>query len=551
MRSLLLSFFLLLVLILDAQEVRVIVPEGTVVTGTAFQVQYVVSGAVQVEQVQAPAFTGFRLVSGPNLYEGRAADGAPVHNITFTLVPLQAGTLEVEALTLQLPSGSLRSGRALVRAVAPTRERFSAQSNYTDATLYAPAARTDLEALIRNNLFIRAATDRKSVRVGEPVVVSFTLYSRLQSESEVVKVPGFYGFSVVDLLPEGSAPPGIDTIGNRLFNSHLLRKVQLYPVQAGTVDIEPLQAATSITFLDSAHPGSKLRLERLLQSNPLRIDVAALPAPPAGFVDGVGNFLLQAIVGRKPDGLHELTLVISGKGNFIQLTPPVVAWPRGFEPFEPVVEEDLDPTSVPVSGRKIYRYAFAADSMGSFQIPPVQLTYFDPARAAYATTRTDSLRLDVGVAGARSDALPSMEADKKETGSWWWWLLLPLAGAAGWWVLQKQKPQKPVTKETTQAGEVPALAHLQQVRALDAGALSQPELCSALQRILSDWLRQCHGITSLAPDVWKEKLAPGQVQRLQHIFNACTQALYAGVRSETDKNGLKREAEALLEADDR
>jgi hypothetical protein len=44
--------------------------------------------------------------------------------------------------------------------------------------------------------------DRRTCFVGEPVVATFKLFSRLQSKSEIIKNPGFYGFSVNDMISQ-------------------------------------------------------------------------------------------------------------------------------------------------------------------------------------------------------------------------------------------------------------------------------------------------------------------------------------------------------------
>src|SRR5438876_1062709 len=53
---------------------------------------------------------------------------------------------------------------------------------------------------IRENLFLKLFVDKQNCFIGEPLVATFKLYSRLQSRSNVIKNPGFYGFSVYDMI---------------------------------------------------------------------------------------------------------------------------------------------------------------------------------------------------------------------------------------------------------------------------------------------------------------------------------------------------------------
>jgi hypothetical protein len=56
---------------------------------------------------------------------------------------------------------------------------------------------------INKNIFIRVNVSQSSCYVGEPIVVTYKLYTRLKSESSITKNPSFNGFSVIDLLPPG------------------------------------------------------------------------------------------------------------------------------------------------------------------------------------------------------------------------------------------------------------------------------------------------------------------------------------------------------------
>src|SRR5947209_19909470 len=91
--------FLLCWMHVQAQKVQTIVPTQSVVSGAAFQVQFVVTGANEIHVIADPSFEGLRRVSGPNYYSGNVVmDGKPQHveNITYTLVPERAGKFVVK-----------------------------------------------------------------------------------------------------------------------------------------------------------------------------------------------------------------------------------------------------------------------------------------------------------------------------------------------------------------------------------------------------------------------------------------------------------------------
>src|SRR5207248_2484485 len=58
---------------------------------------------------------------------------------------------------------------------------------------------------IKHNLFVKVEVSKTSCYVNEPIVATYKLYSRLRSESRVVKRPSYNGFSVYDMVdPDGS-----------------------------------------------------------------------------------------------------------------------------------------------------------------------------------------------------------------------------------------------------------------------------------------------------------------------------------------------------------
>ncbi|MHC5879431.1 hypothetical protein ACYT69_10950, partial [Streptococcus pyogenes] len=52
---------------------------------------------------------------------------------------------------------------------------------------------------IKKNIFIKMEADKSESYVGQPVVVSFKLYTRLRSETNITSAPSFNGFSVMDM----------------------------------------------------------------------------------------------------------------------------------------------------------------------------------------------------------------------------------------------------------------------------------------------------------------------------------------------------------------
>jgi len=200
-----------------------------------------------------------------------------------------------------------------------------------------------------------------------------------------------------------------------------LRKVQLYPLQAGKFDLDPTETDNTIYFIKesyakqqsvseddllnafegSAIPPEGIATEHVsLQSKPLTITVNDLPEKnkPASFKGAVGDFTITATLDKNDlttDDGGKLTVVITGKGNMTLLNAPDISWPDGIDGFEPRTSESLNKLTVPVSGSKIFEYQFNASKAGSYTLPAIAFSYFDIKSGDYKTISTQPISLTV------------------------------------------------------------------------------------------------------------------------------------------------------------
>ncbi|WP_175546102.1 BatD family protein [Flavisolibacter ginsengisoli] len=500
-----------------AQRVQLIVPGQPVIVGSAFQVQYVVTNPSELLEASQPSFDSCQVISGPNVYRGDAMiDGKmqPIENITYTLQPKTVGVLRIGAITVMYKGGGqVVSSNGGVTAVPPPKASFSTSSSYTDVNLYAPSKTVDRQQLVDQNLFIKTTVDKRNCYEGEPVVASFTLYSRLQSTSEAEKSPSFYGFSVVDVLDINQAHMGVEKINGNVFNTSILRKVQLYPVQAGKLTIDQLYVDNEVEFVDSL-TGGRTTVDKELITEPITINVKPLPATrPEGFTGGVGNFTIEARLDHPQLQQHaqgKLLITIRGNGNFIQFGQPVVHWPAGIEPFEPVITEKLAKEKIPIEGMRQYEFGFAVDSAGNYALPPVSFSFFNPQKESFVEVHTDTLNLQVTPRTIRS----YVSQLRKRTSSPYIWLpivLLFLASSAFVWYRYKAARQK---KQNVQPS--PAIIFRQQLDQLETASLTGKEKLIELQKILSSFLGQEHA-----------SITPEKRRDAQSLLTACQAAIYS------------------------
>ncbi|MGZ3847494.1 MAG: BatD family protein [Flavisolibacter sp.] len=519
------------------QQIQVIVPTQPIVAGTAFQVQYVITHPQEFEQASTPEFDSCQVISGPHVYRGNAlVEGRlqPIQNIAYTLVSNRTGLLKIGRLHASfrnLPDAE--SPDAGVTVIPPPRASFSARSSYTDAKLNTPPSPKDREKLIQDNLFIRAEVNKKICYAGDPLIATFTLYSRLSSSSEAEKSPAFYGFSVVDMLNLNEAHTAVKTIDGKIFNTSVLRQVQLYPVQAGELTVDEMYVQNTISFDDSIG-GGHTEVEKEIITKPLTIQVKPLPpGKPEDFTGAVGQFTLEAQMEKKELSLNDqgrLVIRLKGKGNFIQFGAPLVPWPSALEPFEPLVRDQLDRNTTPMEGERTYTYGFAADVVGDFNLPPIRFAFFDPAAGTYRELYTDTLRIRVLPTQKKQlHLLPPKKALP---------LTLLLAGllVAGLGILVFYRNRKQKRKKAPQPDPSQKI-YAERLASLKRASLSAEQTCLELQKLLQDFL-QHRG--QLVP-AWKR-------EALQLVLQKCQLCLYSHTDREDLKNEVLEKAAILLEA---
>jgi hypothetical protein len=273
-----------------------------------------------------------------------------------------------------------------------------------------------------------ALADRKRAYVGEPVTVTYRVLARdsqwgfdgWRVESvDSVALPGSDDFHVRRMGTGGSQGPHFH-MDDRPYRVTLQREVAFFPLGAG----EPTIGAAEITvqihqrdLFSSASRGAnrpgELVMETsaeqegtwtpmVLTTDPIPIEVVPLPADgrPESFRGHVGRLEVVSRVDRTHMEVGDtltLRVEVLRHGLSRPAPDPEIAFPAGFEVLEPEIEDA--PRIFGTSGTRVYSYRLVATREGSFRIPPVDMSWFDPESESYETAHTQPFDLTVGETG--------------------------------------------------------------------------------------------------------------------------------------------------------
>lgn len=462
MRAIFFSISLLfcITLALEAQVVFKTIVQPSVEAGRSFPVEYVIESTDDNDGFSKPVFEGLRLINGPSIYHGKTPNGAiPVKNYVFTLMAEKPGRYRIPGAIAKVNGRFIQSDDQFIEVFDGNRE------NENNSGYFLQAGEDPYEK-IRRNLFMKVMVNKKNCYIGEPVVATFKLYSRLQSKSDIVKNPGFYGFSVQDIVNIDDKVSNTESIGGKAFIVHTIRTVQLYPLQSGMFTIDAMEVLNKVEFSRSRvnkrteqeivegvfenreeknGDNTTITYESSISTGKVAITVKPYPEKnkPSSFSGATGTFNINASLKKNELARNEkgeLVIVISGKGNFIQLTAPVIQWPTGVEGFEAAVKDTLDKRHVPLKGERAFRFPFIVPGSGSYTIPPVSFTFFDTDSNKYRTVSTKPVKILISEREKETGTVAQAETNTKHKQGILWWAagVLILSALTIFWLAKKR-----------------------------------------------------------------------------------------------------------------
>jgi len=467
-KSKVLLFSLCVIFISTAQKVSaqvsfsVVCPQKEIGKNDVLQISFKVENASNVESIIPPDFKHFVIVGGPNQQSGMTSINGKIDqyvSVGFDLKPKSTGTFVIGSATATADGKTFSTRPVEITvtnqsSVSPNnnqQNQLSPFSNFGFDFPSPPARQFDdyilkpgenAEEKVKKDLALDLEVNKKTVYVGEPIVASYKLYTRLRSETTISDAPAFNGFSVSDLEVKNN-DYNIEEYNGRKYNVYTLRKVQLYPLQAGTFTLDPLVSNNKVTFLkaefanrqntsgfydlledfsQSLTPQNEMvEKDVTLKSKPVTIIVKPLPTEnkPTDFKGAVGYFSLNASLEKNnltTDDAGNLVVTLSGKGNIQMVNAPKITWPQGLEGYDPKVKDNVDNSSVPMKGTKTFTFPFTISDPGIYTIDSIEFSYFDPELQSYKTLRTPPLTVSVkkGTGNSNNEYVKAAQKNKDE-----------------------------------------------------------------------------------------------------------------------------------------
>ena len=566
-------FILLLTIFLQpaiGQTFSARISSKTIGKNDRLQVEYIAVNG-QLSQFRLPAFPGWIVLSGPNLASSQTMVNGVVSQRTsysVILLPTATGRLIVPAASALLNNQPVRTSPIPieVKKTPNLRGQQRQPATQTPPRLQQQRAEFGSDQFLRagenardkinDNITVRAVANKKSAVVGEPILITYKLYTRLRSQSRVVSQPSFSGVTVIEMTTDNPMASR-EVLDGKMYNSYIVRRVQLIPLQEGILNIPEAAIENKVAFYDASSVNYRdlyynmpaLPVEEVtatLRNKPIQVEIKPLPplpaVGPAVFSGAVGNFQLSISMDKTAlttNATNQLTMVVTGEGNMQQMRPPVIKWPPGFEAFDPTVKTEEDKSFFPVRSRKIFSYPFVINKPGQYVLPPVSFTYYSLGEARYVTKETPPLNMLVAKGSA---TLPGKVFNTE--GSNFPSTILIIAGALVialiiGWVWYKERKKSTPKAEAVQPATTPAVddqdgaaLHLMRIREL-CPQQNTSEFYKDLYKHTNAFIEARLKIPAHELRQFTDNFAGNRVplEQLQEILNNCTLGMYTPVYS--------------------
>ncbi len=401
-------FFILITAgLVAAQTFQASVSNTKVGLNERLEVSFTFSGEDinSLKNFNAPDFNGFHVLSGPNQSTSMQIINGAVSaskTLSYILQPKNEGTFTISSASIDFKGNVLKTNSIKIEVVKGnvTPNRSGNESTISNEE-------------IAENLFIRASADKNRVYQGEQVTVVYKLYTRLNiaAQMSVSKLPQYSGFWAEELETTSNISFTTEVVEGKQYRVGVLKRVALFPSQSGELSVTPFELTVPVQiqkkrksnnifddfFGDPFGRGETIQVQA--KSNTLKVNVKPLPEidKPVSFNGAVGNFSLDVKLDKNETKSNEpvsLKVNIAGTGNIKLLGIGELKLPPGIEMYDPQTNEDIK-RSGKVNGKKTLEYLLVPRAVGEKEIPPVEFSFFDPAKEKYVTLLSEPLTINV------------------------------------------------------------------------------------------------------------------------------------------------------------
>lgn len=337
----------------------------------------------------SPILNNFAIISGPfqqtniQWINGKMTSS---RSITWTLMARRTGNLIIPALDVKIGNGVFRTNP--ISMLVDKKESI----------------------LKGSSVFIEIQIDKEQAYTGEQVTVTYKLYTNVSLTIDDIKFPQSVGFWTENLRVAQTIRFRDIKFQGKPFKVATLYKAALFPTRTGRLSIDPVIVIANIEIQRQRRPGNifndpffnnmfRETQKKYIQSDSAWIIVEDFPpGEPHNYKGAVGEFKLNTSLDTAFTKINEAVtfhMEISGTGNLNLFNIPELDFPDYIEVFPPTITFKKDEFRDQITGVISADYILIPRSDGLFQLPRIELPYFNTVKGEWETVRSRPVLLTV------------------------------------------------------------------------------------------------------------------------------------------------------------
>lgn len=400
---------LLLPLFAIAQKITVQGPTH-VAAGEQFQLRYVVN-TTDVKNFRLGNIPdAFEVLIGPStstqqsfsFVNGHTSQQSSV-TYTYVLMAHKNGTFVIPSAKATVAGNSAVSS-ALKINVSGKSQQGNSGGHYQQQPRRVDRAGSNISG---KDLFLRATANKHKVYEQEPILLTYKVYTQVELTALEGKMPDLKGFHTQEIPLPQQKTFHIEHVNGKPYNTVTWSQYVMFPQMTGKLTIPSLtfkgivmQQNPNVDPFEAFFNGGSgyVEVKKDFTAPSVDIEVMPLPAKPANFSGGVGQFTISSSVDKnnvKAGDPVNVRIVISGTGNMKLIKQPELNVPKDFEKYDAKITDKTKLTAEGVSGSMIYDILVVPRNMGKYVIPATKFVYFDTATHQYKTLQTQPHEIEV------------------------------------------------------------------------------------------------------------------------------------------------------------
>lgn len=293
---------------------------------------------------------------------------------TYYIRPTKPGRIEVPAFEVKTNAGMVRVPSIALEV--DSQPRLSSTGDPVDR-------------LVQGRLMTPSLT----VWQGEVFPLSYEILLIANQSASLASDPREWRPSGLTLAPWGEPQNIRRNVGGGSRQGRLY-ETQAFVSKAGTLELPPIEVDVDLSSGRAFSFFGAMNNERVrVSSNALTLTVKELPTPTvSGFTGAVGQFRMESKITPEQVSVGEpitWSLTVRGTGNWPEnFDFPKRKVPGSMRVIEPEAKRNSEPDK-PFEATATQDLVIIPREKGSFEIPPVQFSFFNPTKGEYETITTE------------------------------------------------------------------------------------------------------------------------------------------------------------------